>query len=233
MNAPVARRAIQRRPRDERIADILAAAAREFGDKGYEGAVVSSIAEAAGLSEASIFKFFDSKRALVSAVMETWYSRLIADIERSLAGIAEPSAQLRFLIHRHLLAVKDDPGLCRLVFRELRAGEAYHGSELHALNRRYTAFVVNAVREGQERGVFRADIAPALARDMIFGGLEHHVWDFLGGRRALDIAAEADAVAAFALSALDQAEGHETLSGAIERLDRIAARLEAAERGGQ
>lgn len=227
MNAPV-RRIVQRRPREERIAEILAAAAREFSEKGYEGAVVSSIAERAGLSEAAIFKFFDSKRALVTAVMEAWYSRLIADIERSLVGVAEPAAQLRFLIHRHLLAVKDDPGLCRLVFRELRSGEAYHGSELHALNRRYTAYVVNAIRAGQDGGVFQAEVSPALARDMIFGGLEHHVWDFLGGRRSLDIAATAEQVAAFALAALGKPEGDERLSKTVARLEQIVERLEGS-----
>jgi AcrR family transcriptional regulator len=236
MSELTTRRVVQRRPRAERMAEILAAAGEVFAEKGYDRAVVSDIAERAGLSEGAIFKFFDSKRGLVSAVIEAWYSRLIADIERTLRAVPAPPGKLRYLIHRHLMAVKDDPGLCRLVFRELRAGESYHGSELHALNRTYTAFVVDAVREGQEQGLFRPDLSPALARDMIFGGLEHHVWDFLGGRRELDLADASDRVSAFALAALtspaaDAGEGE--LARTVERLERIAARLGQVEPDGR
>jgi AcrR family transcriptional regulator len=218
---PQARRIIQRRPREERVAEIVAAASAVFAERGYDAAPVAEIAERAGLSEAAIFKFFASKRALVESVIEAWYSGLIADIGARMAAVTSPDARLRFLIRRHLTAVKADPGLCRLVFRELRSAETYHGSDLHALNRRYSAFVVDAVRDGQASGLFRTDLAPTLVRDMLFGGLEHHVWDFLGGRRDLDVAEVALGAAELLLTALDN-----RAVKILERLEDVANRIE-------
>lgn len=219
----------RRQPRAHRTAQILASARQVFSAQGYEGAVVSDIAQGAGLSEAAVFKFFPSKRALAAAVIAAWYYDLVSNITEILEGIPDPAARIVYLIHRHVLAIREDPGLCRLVIQELRSAESYHQSELHGLNRRYTAFVLEAVRAGQEQGRFRADVSTALARDMIFGGIEHSVWDFLAGRRDLDVAEAAEQASTFALAALAHPAGRSTEHGLAERtarLERIVERLQ-------
>ena len=52
------------------IAAILDAAVREFSEKGYSGATTRSIAEAAGVSNGLIMKYFESKDRLLCAIVD-------------------------------------------------------------------------------------------------------------------------------------------------------------------
>src|SRR3546814_4190075 len=70
----------------------------------------------------------------------------------------------------------------------------YHGSGLHAMNRQYTQFLVVVIEEGRASGEFRADLPTALLRDMVYGATEHHSWNYVCGRGALDIDTLADQI---------------------------------------
>jgi AcrR family transcriptional regulator len=178
----------RRRPKAERVREILAAARQVFSEHGYEAASVSAIARRAGVVEGTLYKHFTSKRDLLYHVMREFYESLIADVESGLRAVRGTPNRLRFIIGRHLQAFSADRGLCRLLFREIRPdGELYH-SAIEELNRRYTRAALHAIEEGIESGELRADIAPAMVRNMIYGGIEHVVWRFVfrGGRLDVD-----------------------------------------------
>lgn len=176
-----------RLPRERRMDDILVAARDVFARQGYENTAVSQIAARLGVAEGTVFKYYPTKRELLLKVLERWYQDMLDDYARDLAGVSGAAARLRLLIWRHLQSVREQPLLCRLMFREVRSEQDYHGSDLHGMNRRYTQFLVDVLREGAERGEFRADLPPALLRDMIYGGIEHHSWNYLCGRGDLDV----------------------------------------------
>ena len=94
---------------------------------------------------------------------------------------------LRLLVWRHLRSIRDNPLLCRLMFREVRSEADYHGSGLHQLNRQYTELLVQVLDQGQQSGEIRRDVPLPLLRDMVYGAIEHHTWNFICGRGALDI----------------------------------------------
>jgi AcrR family transcriptional regulator len=185
-------RAARRRVRARRLApevraDGIVDAARElFCARGYDETAVAAIAARLGVAEGTVFKYFPTKRALLLAVLERWYEEMFGDYARELAGIAGPRARLRHLVWRHLRAVRDNSELCRLMFREVRAAADYPGSRLHAMNRRYTQLLLEVVQDGVQARAFRGDIPPALLRDLVYGGIEHHAWGFLSGRGRLD-----------------------------------------------
>lgn len=196
MKAAVARKPAPRLTRAARTETILRAARAVFAAKGYEQTAVAEIAARCGVVEGAVFKYFPTKRALLLAVLERWYEEMFGDYARELAAIDGARARLRFLIERHLRSVRDWPLLCRLMFREVRSAADYRGSRLHALNRRYTQMLVDAVQDGTRRGEFRADLPPHLVRDLIYGGIEHHTWAYLAratsdavprGRSRLDV----------------------------------------------
>src|SRR5438105_15446640 len=54
---------------DERRAAIIKAVRRVFAEKGFHGTTTRQLAEAAGVSEALLFKHFPNKEALYSAMM--------------------------------------------------------------------------------------------------------------------------------------------------------------------
>src|SRR5918992_1683745 len=83
---------------DERRRIIIDAALALFARKGFRGTTTKEIAEAAGCSEATIFKHFATKDELYAAILET-KSR----IDETVAKAA------------HAAARKDDAGVFRAV----------------------------------------------------------------------------------------------------------------------
>ena len=79
----------------------------------------------------------------------------------------------------------------KVLDREARGGESYFGSKLHQLNRRYAQFVTRTIADGIARGELRADLDPQMARDFLFGGLEHWVRNTVGRGRRNDATAVA------------------------------------------
>lgn len=178
--------AVVRRSREARVDEILAAARELFCAKGYEAAAVAEIASRVGVAEPTVFKYFPSKRELLLKVLEHWYEEMFGDYARDLAGVSGARARLQLLIWRHLRSLRDYPLLCRLMFLEVRAEADYHNTRLHELNRQYTGLLVQVLEEGIKRREFRP-VPVKLLRDLVYGGIEHHCWNYFNGRGQLDI----------------------------------------------
>lgn len=175
---------LPKRRKSVRRAEILAAAREVFLALPYEQASIAQIAERAGCVVGTIYGYFSNKRELFDAVLAAFYDALIADIEPRIAVIEGTADRLRFLVARHLQITVDDAAWLKLLDREAHGGEAYFGSKLHQLNRRYAQFLTRTLSDGIARGELRADLDPQMARDFLFGGVEHWVRNTVGrGRR--------------------------------------------------
>lgn len=182
--------------RGDRIDAILVAARDLFCEKGFEAVAMAEIAARVGVVEGLIYKYFATKRELLLKVLEHWYEEMFGDYKRVLAGQTQPRARLHRLVHRHLQSVHDYPLLCRLMFREVQSERDYRGTVLHDLNRRYTQILIEVLEQGVAAGAFRADIPPPLLRAMVYGGIEHHSWNYVCGRGDLDVDAIAEQITA-------------------------------------
>ncbi|WP_020648022.1 TetR/AcrR family transcriptional regulator [Solimonas variicoloris] len=222
--------------REDRIADILVAARDVFCEKGYEQTAVAEIATRIGVVEGTVYKYFATKRELLLKVLEHWYEEMFGDYARDLIAVKGARARLRLLVWRHLRSIRDYPLLCRLMFREIHGEADYHGSGLHALNRQYTQFLVDVIDEGRAAGELRSDVPTALLRDLIYGAAEHHTWAFIhrsaaangragSGRDTLDIDTLADQITSIVCDGIARPDA--TLEDGMQRLSRIAARLES------
>ncbi len=225
MSRKLARTHAPRLERGQRVNEILTMARDVFCERGYENAAVSEIAARLGVVEGTIYKYFDTKRELLLKVLERWYDEMFGDYARDLAGITGTRQRLRFLIWRHLRTVKVSPLLCRLMFREFRAGQDYPGSHLHDMNRRYTQFLIEMIQEGVRAGEFRSDLSLLLLRDMVYGGIEHHTWNYICGRGDLDIDAIAEQITTVLCEGI-AVPAERPLSAEVRRLSQRVARME-------
>lgn len=172
--APAARTHAKRRSREAREEQILDVARSLFSERGFEGTAVAEIAQRVGVVEGLIYKYFPTKRMLLLKTLGYWYDGMFGDYTRELSDFSHCRERLRYLIWRHLCTVRDYPRLCALMFREVMSAEHdYRGSELHALNQRYTALLVETLKSGIEAGEFRADLPPELVRSLVYGGVQH------------------------------------------------------------
>src|SRR5262245_53028498 len=148
MTKPPSRPSVFRLPRERRVADIMTAARTVFEEKGYDAALISDIAERAGVVEGTIYRYFENKRALLTKVVEHWYAGMLSDYDQELRRIRGTRNRLRFLIWRHLITVHEEPALCRLVFQVLRVGGGYRSTEVFKLNSAYTRRTIELIRDG-------------------------------------------------------------------------------------
>ena len=114
-----------RMPSADRRTAIISAARRIFVEKGFERTTTRSLAEAAGVSEALLFKHFPNKEALYSAIQMSCFKEEGAKLAERLQSLEPSTATLVFLVSdlvSHILAEpRDDEGLLffRLVLRSL------------------------------------------------------------------------------------------------------------------
>ena len=80
----VQRKRASRLPAEQRVADIMEAARAIFITRGYEEALISDIAERAGVVDGSIYRFFTNKRELLVRVVENWYEEMLAEDSASM-----------------------------------------------------------------------------------------------------------------------------------------------------
>ncbi len=229
MSAPSPQRRRTRRPRAEREAEILAAAREVFAEQGYAAAAVAEIASRAGVVEGTVYSYFESKRALLIAVMKAFYEELISETERGLQAVRGTENQLRFVIRHHLDTFARDLGLCRVIVSEARPDVALYDEAILELNRRYTGLALRVLEEGVSNGTLRPDLVPSVIRDLLYGGIEHAVWRFVFTGAPLDAAAVADQLADALLSGIlaRPAVSTDTTEATVIRLERAVARLES------
>ena len=224
--------ALPKRRKSVRRAEILAAARAVFLAHPYEQASITEIADRAGCVVGTIYGYFQNKRELFDAVVTEFYDGLIADIEPRFAVIEGTADRLRFLVARHLQITVDDPSWLKVLDREARGAESYFGGKLHQLNRRYAQFVMRTLSDGIARGELRADLDPQMARDFLFGGLEHWVRNTVGRGRRNDPTAVAREMVRMLLDgwAAAPAERAAPWQGLEARIAKLEGRLKPAPR---
>src|SRR5215471_9629108 len=84
---------------EERRAAIIKAVRRLFADKGFHGTTTRELAEAAGVSEALLFKHFPTKEALYSAMMFSCKSEKDQKMFQRVKALEPSASTLVLMVH--------------------------------------------------------------------------------------------------------------------------------------
>ena len=127
----------------------------------------------------------------------------------------------------HLLTIRREPALSRLVFQELRPDPEYRKTRLFKLNQAYTHRIVDIrASAAMASGEFRSDVSPSLVRDMVYGAVEHRTWAFLRNEGEFDIDETADGIADLIYRGLVAQPPEDSPAALAHRLERAVERLE-------
>ncbi|HEU4458556.1 MAG TPA: TetR/AcrR family transcriptional regulator [Methylibium sp.] len=85
---------------DEQRDAIVARAAELFAQRGYPATSMNQVAEACGLSKATLYHYYEDKYALLLSIADTHVSRLERIVAEELAQEATPKRRMRALIAR-------------------------------------------------------------------------------------------------------------------------------------
>jgi len=98
----------RRRRSSEEVADrILDAAVEEFEQSGYTGATTAAIARRAEVTEAQIFRFYESKQALFRAAIFTPLNRHFAEFHAANTVPPGDSGSMREMARRYISELQD------------------------------------------------------------------------------------------------------------------------------
>lgn len=87
---------------EERRAAIIEAVRRLFADKGFHGTTTRELAEAAGVSEALLFKHFPNKEALYSAMLLACCAAKDSPVVERLRALEPSASSLVILVHQFI-----------------------------------------------------------------------------------------------------------------------------------
>ena len=130
------------------------------------------------------------------------------------------------MIWRHLTVIHNDPGMCRLIFNQLRAWPEYRCTSVFDLTREYTRRTLEILQQAIDSGESRADLPLRVVRDMIYGGVEHHTWVYLRGEGDFSPDAAADAMTELVYRGLAHGLPAAPADVTLRRLEAVASRLE-------
>lgn len=202
-----------RKPADQSVnrQDILQAAARVLQRSGYEATTMKDIAAEVNLTAASLYHHFNSKDALLLAVLEAGIEQILAEIEPIARSERACADKLRRMIAAHIIGLTENTAIGAAMVFEVKSlvsdkflpgnGRAPDASSVSA---RREAFVArrdqfetlfrHVVREGVERGEFRAVDVPIFVKTMLgaqnWVGVWYHPTGRLNGPQIADMLAE-------------------------------------------
>ena len=162
-----------RKRNPQRELRILDAALDLFGRKGFEATTVSAICEAAGVSDATLYEYFESKEQVLFSIAELYTRREVERLAEVREYIRDPREKLRVVIQAYLEFYERNPLYTSVALLTLKANRNFTGSTAYEVVRRASRPIVEAFEDGVEAGIFRSDIDGPLVRNMVLGFIEH------------------------------------------------------------
>jgi len=105
-----------RLPRDERRAQLLAAALETFTSSGYHAASMDEIAERASVSKPVLYQHFPSKLDLYTAVLDLHIDSLVFAIQRAIAATRDNRNRVTATIDAYFGFIEGEGEAFRLLF---------------------------------------------------------------------------------------------------------------------
>lgn len=153
-------------------ARILDAAAMEFGNHGFDGARMQSIADRAGCDKKLIHHYFGNKDAVYRAVVERDFQQLDECIGR-IDGDDDPLVGLESFVETYIGFMHHHEAHVLLVLQQ----ELSRDEVGRSLGRRARAsvrdYLISQLSEGKHRGLVRRDLDDELAIVTILGACMH------------------------------------------------------------
>jgi TetR/AcrR family fatty acid metabolism transcriptional regulator len=184
---PESRKSRELSSREQKRRRILRAAIEVFASKGYFSARMTDIAEAAEVADGTLYLYFEGKEHLLMSIFDDVLGRFIGRLDDEMAGIDDPVEKLSVMVRLHLETLGRDHDLAHVLQIETRHSRRFMSLFTRGKLGEYLNRVREIIVEGQEAGMFRRDISPGLATNLVFGAVDELVTSWLLAERPGDL----------------------------------------------
>lgn len=140
---------------DRRRADLLEAAETLFSEKGFDGASMGEIAEAAGVTKAMVRYYFGDKLSLYSAVLDAIVTEVLDDLVERLGETPEAGGFERY-VGAFARAIMARPSFGQMLLRDYLDGRTLSRPETLMTLRRFMDMTTTVYGHGREAGEHRS-----------------------------------------------------------------------------
>ena len=184
---------------------IVSAAVKIIAKKGFVEAKIAEIAKLAGVSEGTVYEYFNSKDELLLSLPARLFESHLTDLKETFE-IKTPLRKLRRMIRRHFSLYLTDRDFLKVFLLQIQLNSRFYESPAYESFRQYYQVVEDIIVEGKEEGNFRQDVNPRVFRNLFLGTFSHMAlrWFIVKEASETDMMREIDQVTdLLALTVLD------------------------------
>jgi len=174
---------------------IIAAATRVFAKNGFYHSKISEIAKEAQVADGTIYIYFENKDDILICLFEEQMKAVLENMNHQLKGMDDPSEKLKTFALTHLELIEHNKDMAEIIQVELRQSGKFMKEYKNEGFLRYLDIIGNIITEGQQKGIFKAQVLPGVAKRAFFGALDEvsRFW-VLSSRREYDIRVVAEQI---------------------------------------
>jgi AcrR family transcriptional regulator len=177
-----------RLPRDERRAQLLAAAQEVFVANGYHGAAMDEIAETAHVSKPVLYQHFPSKRELYLSLLDSHLTKLTQLLLGALNSTTDNDERVQAVMRAYFRFIAADDQAHRLVFESDLINDPDVSARLETFNKTFSDAVARVIAEDTKLPELEAQLLGRGLTGMAQVSARH--WLETGGDLDLDVASD-------------------------------------------
>lgn len=182
--------------------DVVRAAGKLFGERGYHGTSMRDLGKELGLLGSSLYSHVSSKQDLLVEVVEEGARLFDASADEAMATDGTAADRLDALVAGHVRVVIENIEVARTFLNEARMLDAGPRSRIVAARDHYEDAYRSVIRQGMADGSFRQDLDPKTTSIFILSVL-NAIERWYDPRGALGRDALVEKLSAFVAAALN------------------------------
>ena len=188
---------------NEKYHRIIAAATTVFAKKGFYQSKISEIAREAQVADGTVYIYFENKDDILICLFEEQMQMVLDNMRGHLAGIDDPVKKLEKFAMTHLGLIEGNPDVAEIIQVELRQSGKFMKEYRNEKFLQYLDIIEDIIKDGQEKGIFKKEIIPVVAKRAFFGALDEvsRYW-VLSSRKQYDIRITAKQISSYFLSGI-------------------------------
>jgi len=151
---------------------ILVAAEALFSRTMFYDTTISNIAQKAGVADGTIYEYFKNKDDLLFSIFDKRMQEFMDTFDEALCP-QKPETKLRHILWHFLDWSQKNRPWTRIYFKDLIPNPRFYRSDKHHIMRRYDDKLMQILKEGQQKGIFRSDLKIYLIRALLYGTMDH------------------------------------------------------------
>jgi AcrR family transcriptional regulator len=142
---------------------ILKAALKLFARRGYDGTTTKDLAEAAGVAEGTLFRHFETKKAILVQVATDGWVEILTDLLTELSEMGSYKAVAQ-VMKRRMLHLQQNADLLRVCFMEVQFHEDLRDRIQTDVIEKMTDVAEVFFQTAMDQGIYRKMDARLVAR---------------------------------------------------------------------